>query len=110
MTREDLIKQLLAKPQEIHAAEMAVLEAQKATQKAQYALDAREAELLQGTQIDGKNAEIRKAQLQDFTMSERAEVIGAVREEALTRSALTRLQNEFHALRSVTRLMAGEVA
>jgi DNA repair protein RadC len=108
--RQTVINQLLAKPQTIHFAETELIKAQEATQKAQYTLDDREAELLQGTLIDGKNAEIRKAQLKDHTMTERAAVIGAVRKEALARAELAVAHNEFAALRAVSRLLAGEVA
>jgi hypothetical protein len=110
VNRIDLIDKLMTKPQEIHAAEVAVLEAQAASQDAQRALETRESELLQSDAIDGKNAEIRKAQLQLMTTAERAALFQAVRAEGLARVNLTRLQNEFHSLRAVSRLMAGEVA
>jgi hypothetical protein len=110
MDKTTLIDQLMKKPAEIYEAEVGLLEAQSKVQKAQYNLDTKKSELLQGTQIDGKNAETRTAQLHDLTMVERAEVVGAEREVSSARAILSRLQNELASLRAIARLLESEVA
>jgi hypothetical protein len=110
MDRNELVDLLLAMPLRIHASERNLLAAQDMTRNAQRILDERERELLQSDVIDGKNAEVRKAQLQDMTKGERLAVTVAAQDEAIARTDLTLLQNEFAAFRAAARLLAGEVA
>ena len=104
-----LIKRLMEIPGEIRHGEAILIDLMYDLQAAKDRLTSKEAELLLSGAIDGKNAEIRNAQMRELTTTEREAVAAAERILALQRANLTALQNEFRALRSVARLLKMEV-
>ena len=106
-TREQVIEKLLSLPKEINNAEDDLCRVQLNLVAAQDLLKAKEDEWQASGSIDGKNAEIRTAQLRTLTQTERdqVKVFEAVIPEY--RRMLTRAQNEFSGYRSIARLMAG---
>lgn len=107
MVKQDIIERLLALPKEIAAAEEAVITANKAVQDAKNALQAHEDGLLTSGVIDGKNAEIRTAQLRSFTGEQREVVTQAEYDLVRVKNHLAMLYNEFKALQAVADLLKG---
>lgn len=107
MEKEQIVARLLALPTEIAVAEEQVLEANLHVLGAKGALQAKEDMLLLSNAIDGKNAEIRAAQMREKTISERGDLEDAELnlKNAVTR--LGRLRDEFKALRAVVDLLKG---
>lgn len=109
MTKDELIAKLEEKPREIYNAEMQLLKALSELEQVQKALADKRSDLLLANKIDGKNAEMRAAQLDLATRTEREEV--ALREQivAQRKAELNLCRNEFVALGLVARMLAGEV-
>ena len=122
VTREELMAELLAAPEQIMAAEKELLVASDALRWAEAALEDAKVNYLNGKApaddghwfapaeplINGKNAEQRDAQLKELTKRERAAVQAAAADVERRRAALRLAENRFRALRSVAALLAGE--
>ncbi len=107
MTKQEIFKRLLELPSEIAAAEDAVLEANGQLVQAKDALQRKEDDLLLGNEIDGKNAEIRAAQMRQRTELEREDLSEA--ELTLKNAAvrLGKLKDELRALQAAAGLLQG---
>lgn len=110
MNRNELIARLLALPNEIETAEITLLGIEQEMQQARDAI----AEVTAGALLDpaqpinGKNEAIREAQLRQFTLQPASWLQEVEAKRNAHRVSLTRLQNEFSALRAVTRLLGSE--
>lgn len=107
MTKQDMANRLLELPGEIAEAEDEVLSANVQLVQAKEALQQKEDGLLLGNVIDGKNAEIRAAQMRAHTENERDILSDA---ELNLKNAVTRLnklKDEFRALQTVAGLLQG---
>ncbi|MFC4305756.1 hypothetical protein [Cohnella boryungensis] len=105
MDKQSIINRLLTLPTEISEAEEVVLQANGRLVVAKESLQAKEDSLLLGNVIDGKNAEIRAAQIRQYTEHEREALSDA---ELNLKNAVARLgkvRDEFRALRAVAELM-----
>ena len=105
MDKQQIMARILALPAEIAAAEEVVLQANGAVILAKDMLQQKEDSLLLGNVIDGKNAEIRAAQLRQHTQNEREALADA---ELNLKNAVARLgkvRDEFRALRAVVDLL-----
>lgn len=107
MTKQDIVSRLLGLPGEIAAAEDAVLGANGFLVQAKEALQRKEDSLLLGNEIDGKNAEIRAAQMRAFTELEREDLSEAELQLKNATTRLGRLRDEFRALQAVANLLQG---
>lgn len=110
MKKQDIVIRLLALPTEIATAEEAVLQANESVVSAKELLQRKEDDLLLGNMIDGKNAEIRAAQMRQNTVYEREIFADAelnLRNEAVR---LGKCRDELRALQAVTSLLKGDVA
>ncbi|MCM3699234.1 hypothetical protein [Paenibacillus macerans] len=107
MTKQEMANRLLELPKEIAAAEDEVLSANVQLVQAKEALQLKEDGLLLGNVIDGKNAEIRAAQMRQHTERERDILSDAELnlKNAVTR--LSKLKDEFRALQTVAGLLQG---
>src|SRR5262249_31394149 len=92
-------------PGALAVAERELIEAEGARRHAAGCLQARQDTLLL-TEIDGKNAEIRAAQLRIATVTEQLLFDQAERRLAEARVSLHHLQAEHSSLRAIARLMA----
>lgn len=110
MNKQTIISRLLELPAEIAKAEQAVIEAQITLESAKNILTDAESYLLIGEKINGKNAEIRAAQLREHTKVEREAVTLAGDTLAQRSVYLRSLQNELKVLQSVALILGGEVA
>jgi len=110
MDKQGIIQRLMELPGEIEQAENDLIEAQAEVQNAKDDLTNLEGELLLSGAIDGKNAEQRAVQMRQLTIIERQNLAEAEQSLAGSRAHLNKLQNTFKALRSVVRLISGEVA
>lgn len=116
MTRQNIVERLLALPALIADAETAVITTFDDLQAAKKALQHKEDGLIfgifepEGMVIDGKNAEIRAAQLRKYTVEEQAAVDAVEREHSLAKHQLNKLQTELRALQTVAELISREVA
>ncbi|NOU68355.1 hypothetical protein GC096_30470 [Paenibacillus sp. LMG 31461] len=113
MNKQTIIARLMELPELIANAEIALINAQNNLNIARSQLTHREDGLYlgvfedEGMVIDGKNAEIRSAQLRKFSAIERNEV---ARTEHLTmesRYKLDKLKTELKALQSIVDLLKG---
>lgn len=94
-------------PDEIYLAEMKIFEMQNNVTEAKEALSAKEADLyIQGV-IDGKNAEIRNAQVKQFTAKERMAISVAENKVNQARIELNKLQNTLTAYRAIAYMLKG---
>lgn len=111
MNRELVIQRLLELPERISWAEEELIQLNDDLRIAKEALTDKESELLFAVKedgkkvIDGKNAEERTAQMRGLTQLERADIFEAEVSVSQARLELTRLQNEFKALRSISFLL-----
>lgn len=105
MSKQDIINRLMALPEEIYAAENSLIIVNEKVQEAKNNLATSEAILLSSGKIDGKNAELRAAQLKQMTEAERKAVADAENQLPAARALLTKLQNEFTALKAVAGMM-----
>lgn len=109
MNKQDLVSLLANLPGQINRAEIDILVAQDAVIKSKDALSAKEADLYTEGKIDGKNAEIRNAQLKQLTIPERNEIAKAENALSMARIHYNLLQNTFSAYRAISGLLkAGE--
>lgn len=102
-----LVSCLNTLPNDIYNAEIKVLEAQKGVTQAKEFLAAKEADLYAEGLIDGKNAEIRNAQLRQLTAEERSGVALAENRLAQCRINLSCLQNQFSACKAIAGMFKG---
>jgi len=107
MDRKEIIERLFSLPEEIRTAELDVFSQQLGITSAKDVLSAKEAELYTEGVIDGKNAEIRTAQLRQLTIKERNDVARAENDANMARIKLNYLHNEFKALQTVAYLIEG---
>jgi hypothetical protein len=107
MDKQQIMDRLLALPEEIGAIEEQVLEANLHVLGAKVALQAKEDMLLLGNSIDGKNAEIRAAQMRQQTENERGLLDDAELILKNNVARLGRLRDEFKALQAVASLLKG---
>lgn len=110
MTKQEIVKRLLSLPTEIAVAEESVLQANMKLVLAKEMLQRKEDDLLLGNMIDGKNAEIRAAQMRQNTVHEREILADSeinLRNEAVR---LGKCRDELRALQAVTSLLKGDVA
>ena len=110
MNRDQVIERLNTLPGLIYEHEKALLAAVETQHELEANLKAKEAELMLSGEIDGKNAEVRAAQMAEKTFSERVGVKEAEKTVANMRANLNAAHNEFNALRAIATLLAGEVA
>ncbi|MGF7050382.1 hypothetical protein J2T13_004920 [Paenibacillus sp. DS2015] len=110
MNKQDIVVRLLALPAEIAKAEEEVLQANESLVSAKELLQGKEDDLLLGNMIDGKNAEIRAAQMRQNTVHEREILAEAELNLKNEVTRLGRLRDEFRALQAVTSLLKGDVA
>lgn len=106
MDRVQIATRLMEIPAAIAEQELAVLEANRAAQRVKEFLTERESELLLNGAIDGKNAEIRAAQIRANTTAEREQYFAADGAVAMERVKLNALHNEFKALQVVAKLLS----
>lgn len=107
MNKQDMAKRILELPKEIAAAEDAVIEANRQVILAKEILQQKEDDLILGNMIDGKNAEIRAAQMRQHTEHERHNLASAELHLKNDTSRLGRLRDEFRALQAVANLLQG---
>ena len=108
MTRDELTGRLLAMPESIQLAECSVLQRDADLRMAKDRMEDAEVELTLNGQLDGKNAETRKAQLHRLTGDQRGAIMAAEQELDIAKICLRRRQNEFSALRAIARAIDGE--
>lgn len=107
MDKQSIINRLLALPAEIAAAEEATLQANMKLVTAKEMLQQKEDSLLLGNAIDGKNAEIRAAQLRQYTEHERESLADAELNLKNAVARLGRARDEFRALQAIVELIKG---
>lgn len=110
MDRQMIIDRLTQLPGEIEKAEMDVFDAQLRSTKARDVLANKEAQLYLDGAIDGKNAEVRAAQLKENTKAEREAIAAADNQVALARINLNRVLNQFKAYRAIAGMLETGVA
>lgn len=106
MEIRNIVARLLDLPMLIEGAEEVVLQANMSLIDAKTMLQEKEDGLLLGGIIDGKNAEIRAAQVREYTKNEREALTDA---EMNLKNAVTRLgkfRDEFKALQAVSALLS----
>lgn len=105
----ELVARLLELPQVIEAAEQDVLKAEERRIQAEEGVTRAEDFLLMDPErLPGKNAEVRGAQLRAETATERDMVRACEHRVSEAKIALRRLTNELSALKTISRLLAGE--
>ena len=107
MDRKEIITRLFSLPEEIRTAELDVFSKQLGITSAKDVVSAKEAELYTEGVIDGKNAEIRTAQLRQLTIKERNDVARAEDSANMARIKLNYLHNEFKTLQTIAYLIEG---
>lgn len=105
--KNDLIKELAELPAQIEAAEERLIERHNAVQVAKEVLTNKEDQAILEGLIDGKNAEIRAAQMRQYTSEARKMVQDAENGVTKTRVQLTRLNNRMAALKAIAGLLKG---
>jgi len=110
MNKQEIVNRLLSLPAEIATAEEVVLQANATLVSAKELLQQKEDDLLLGNMIDGKNAEIRSAQMRLNTLNERENLSGAELNLKNESTRLGKLRDEFRALQAVSSLLKGDVA
>lgn len=103
---DTLIERLLALPGARASAELSLLEAETTRQHLQAHLTTVEDELLLSGAIDGKNCEVRAAQLRAGTVTTRERLEEATAAVARLKISVHHLQAEHASLRAVARLLA----
>ena len=104
----EIIARLLDLPGELAIAEDTLMRLDQDRRHAAHCLeDATDRLLLDGA-IDGKNAELRTAQLRQALLAEQADLDMAERLVAGAKIQLHRLQNEHASLRAIARLIAAQ--
>lgn len=110
MTKQEIANRLLVLPKEIATAEDVVIEANRQVVLAKETLQRKEDDLLLGNDIDGKNAEIRAAQMRQHTELEREGLSNAELNLKNAAVRLSKLKDELGALNSVAGLLQGGAA
>ncbi|GAA0390195.1 hypothetical protein [Paenibacillus motobuensis] len=110
MTKQEIVNRLLELPGQIASVEYTVLEADRQVVLAKEFLQQKEDDLLLGNVIDGKNAEIRAAQMRQHTEYERQNLDNAELHLKNNVTRLVRLRDEFKALQAVASLLQGGAA
>jgi hypothetical protein len=105
LTKAQLIERLLELPVDIENAEESVLQAHSRLIDAKDMLQQKEDALLIGNLIDGKNAEIRAAQVRTYTVHEREALADAELNLKNAASRLERLHVQLKAFRAVADLI-----
>jgi len=111
--KQELIKRLLELPGEIETWERDVIYSQCGILEAKNQLANKETELLLAKDedgkpiINGKNAEIRNAQLRQMTKEIRNKIVDAENTLIQKKATLNHSLNKFKALRAIARLMGG---
>ncbi|MEW6770123.1 MAG: hypothetical protein AB1330_01840 [Bacillota bacterium] len=116
MTRKNIhvriIKELESLPELIRDKEAEIVGLQSLVSEAREKLKEKEGLLLmdrvEGVKIDGKNAEIRQAQVNEHTVIERRTLKEAEEKLAFARIELSYLHNRFSAARSIVDLLRPE--
>lgn len=107
MKKQEIFERLLALPNEIAKAEDVVIESHRQVLLAKDILQQKEDDLLLGNMIDGKNAEIRAAQIRQHTEHERLNLSNAELRLKNDVARLGKLRDEFRALQAVANLLQG---
>ncbi|MOA45464.1 hypothetical protein D3C78_1678640 [compost metagenome] len=107
MTIKDIISRLLVLPKEIAIAEDAVLEANNQLVQVKEVLQQKEDDVLLGNLIDGKNAEIRAAQMRQHTELERENLSESELKLKNAAVRLSKLKDELRALQAAASLLQG---
>ncbi|GIO36246.1 hypothetical protein J41TS12_11070 [Paenibacillus antibioticophila] len=107
MKKQEIFERLLRLPAEIASAEDAVLEAHGQLVQAKEALQRKEDDVLLGNGIDGKNAEIRAAQMRQHTELEREDLSEAEMKLKNAAVRLGKLKDELRALQAAASLLQG---
>lgn len=107
MDKQVVINRLTELPGEIEERENDLLDAKEALTNAKEALIDKQNELLVTGAIDGKNAEIRFAQMRNLTTQERAQITKAEIEVGLAQVNANRAINQFKAYRAVAKIIHG---
>ncbi len=111
MNRVDLIQRLSEMPGEIAKAEVELIGRQRVVLQAKQELERKETALLLNPEaINGKNAEVRQAQLRQATEAEQRRVDSAEEQVALQRVTVAQLRGEFEALKAIAQLLGREAA
>ncbi|MNW37025.1 hypothetical protein D3C74_140560 [compost metagenome] len=107
MTKQVIISRLLELPREIASAEDAVLSANNQLVQAKEVLQQKEDDVLLGNLIDGKNAEIRAAQMRQHTELERENLSESELKLKNAAVRLSKLKDELRALQAAASLLQG---
>lgn len=107
MTKQVIISRLLELPREIASAEDAVLSANNQLVQAKEILQQKEDDVLLGNLIDGKNAEIRAAQMRQHTELEREDLSESELKLKNAAVRLSKLKDELRALQAAASLLQG---
>lgn len=107
MDKQQIMARLMALPDEIAKAEEAVLHANMRLGTAKEVLQQKEDDLLLGNVIDGKNAEIRAAQMRQHTQNEREALADAELNLRHAAARLNKAREELRALQAVADLLKG---
>jgi len=113
MDKQELIERLSELPAKIEIYEKDVVCSQRTILEAKNQLADKEAELLLAKDedgkpvINGKNAEIRNAQLRQMTKDIRDKIAKTESSLMWEKAVLNRAINDFKALRTIARLMGG---
>lgn len=105
MTRADVIRRLTELPEAMANVEALIFAATWATLAAKKNLEEVTASLYLSGSIDGRNSEMREAQILLQTVAARDHVRTCEMEEANQKRALRDLDREFGALRAIARLL-----
>ena len=107
MTKLELINKLASLPELIAEQEKSVISAYQQVQDSKNILTEAEDVLILSGQIDGKNAETRKAQMRAKTVSEREGLQKAENQLSIDRARLNRLNNELAAYKAIAGMLKG---
>lgn len=107
MTKLDLINKLVSLPDLIEEQEKVVIAAYQQVQKSKKGLTESEDILLLSGVIDGKNAEIRAAQMRENTASEREAAQIIEKALAIEQVKLNRFNNELAAYKAIAGMLRG---
>jgi hypothetical protein len=107
MTKLELIEKLSSLPGLIAEQEIVVINANLQVQDSKNILTEAEDVLILSGQIDGKNAETRKAQMRAKTVSERGGLQKAENQLSIDRARLNRLNNELAAYKAIAGMLKG---
>jgi hypothetical protein len=111
MDKKQVAKRMMELVDELSNAEAKVIGAGFALDVAKAALADIEAELLicEDSPINGKNAEIRAAQMRQETTAERQAIQAAEAALLKEKTSLNKLQNEFKALRAIVAILSNQI-